>query len=377
VYMHAGEFRCGGSNDFESNWLSWASDVVYVSFNYRIGALGFLAAEELRARHPGGGTGNYGLLDQRRALEWVQENIEAFGGDPRAVTIAGESSGGTSVTYHLTYGGTAPTTLFRRAILESPGITQVKRWDDAMVNTRFTLAVLAAERSPGCELSGGYDVLRSDILFSGMSLLRRVAQLPVEEAKRQCTNMGSRCVGFSQTNNKTMFASPPGRVIDLENRRGNYTAYMKSGPVGEAERLRCLLSADAGRLMELTLGVPRDDTFETDGWGPVMDGVDLPKSLEARVRQGELARGVDVLAGYNLDEGTEFMSETPALRCNASREEFESWVSAFLGPGDLPPVVAPLWDSRSLACPRPPPALPWLRPGPSRRSTAGGPTTAR
>ena len=54
------------------------------------------------------------------------------------------------------------TTLFRRAILESPGLTQVKQWDDAATNFRFILASLAAARSPGCSQSDGYDILRSE-----------------------------------------------------------------------------------------------------------------------------------------------------------------------------------------------------------------------
>jgi len=110
VYFHAGEFHCGSSNDAESNQPQFAREVLFVSMNYRVGPFGFLAADELRSRHPQNGTGNYGLLDQRLALEWVHKNIASFGGDPTQVTIMGESSGGTSVAYHLTVGGSAPTT---------------------------------------------------------------------------------------------------------------------------------------------------------------------------------------------------------------------------------------------------------------------------
>ena len=85
-----------------------------VTINYRLGALGFLAHPALG---PPGGVGNYGLADQQAALRWVRDNIAAFGGDPRKVTIAGESAGGMSVCDHLVAPGSAG--LFRAAIIQS------------------------------------------------------------------------------------------------------------------------------------------------------------------------------------------------------------------------------------------------------------------
>jgi para-nitrobenzyl esterase len=72
---------------------------VLVSINYRLGPLGFLAHEALSAASGRGASGNYGLLDQVAALEWVRDNIGAFGGDPGRVTIFGESAGSLSVSY--------------------------------------------------------------------------------------------------------------------------------------------------------------------------------------------------------------------------------------------------------------------------------------
>src|SRR5262249_56979261 len=71
--------------------------IVALTVNYRLGIFGFLAHPELSKESPRHASGNYGLLDQNAALRWVQTNIAAFGGDPKRVTIAGESAGSLSV----------------------------------------------------------------------------------------------------------------------------------------------------------------------------------------------------------------------------------------------------------------------------------------
>lgn len=102
VYFHAGEFNYGSSNDQESKWPHFAAGkVIVVTANVRLGYLGFAALDALRDRDPAGSTGNYGMQDQREVLRWVQRSIASFGGDPAQVTIFGESSGGTSVGFHL------------------------------------------------------------------------------------------------------------------------------------------------------------------------------------------------------------------------------------------------------------------------------------
>ncbi len=121
VFIHGGAFVQGaGSFDlYEASNLATAGDVVVVTINYRLGAFGYLALEELAAESGDGSAGNYGLLDQITALEWVQRNIAGFGGDPGNVTIFGESAGGKSICAHL---GSAPSAdLFHGAIVESGG----------------------------------------------------------------------------------------------------------------------------------------------------------------------------------------------------------------------------------------------------------------
>jgi len=93
VYLHGGAFIMGGGASFffGPNYLL-ENDVILVTFNYRLGAFGFLATSDKAA------AGNYGLHDQIMALKWVQKNIAKFGGDPSKVTVFGEDSGAASVT---------------------------------------------------------------------------------------------------------------------------------------------------------------------------------------------------------------------------------------------------------------------------------------
>ncbi|KAI9044261.1 putative triacylglycerol lipase (LipA) [Aspergillus affinis] len=91
------------------------SPVLGVSINYRLAAFGFLDSEDVRES----GNNNLGLRDQRVAMRWVQENIRAFGGDPKRVTIWGESAGAYSVGAHLVANGGDHEGLFRAAIMES------------------------------------------------------------------------------------------------------------------------------------------------------------------------------------------------------------------------------------------------------------------
>jgi para-nitrobenzyl esterase len=113
VWIHGGGLVQDGGRNYDGTKLAAAGAVV-VTINYRLGALGFLAHPAL-ASH--GAAGNYGLMDQQAALRWVQRNIARFGGDPRNVTIAGQSAGGLSVLAQLVSPGARG--LFQKAIVQS------------------------------------------------------------------------------------------------------------------------------------------------------------------------------------------------------------------------------------------------------------------
>jgi para-nitrobenzyl esterase len=102
VYFYGGGFVSGDGSEPRYDGESMAAKgIVVVTLSYRVGVFGFMAHPELTKESPHKASGNYGLLDQNAALRWVQRNIGNFGGDPRRVTIAGESAGSMSVSAHL------------------------------------------------------------------------------------------------------------------------------------------------------------------------------------------------------------------------------------------------------------------------------------
>lgn len=121
VWIHGGGFVNGATAApvYDGAGLARHGAIV-VTISYRLGLLGFLAHPELTAEADGVGSGNYGLMDQIAALEWVRDNIAAFGGDPDRVTIAGQSAGATSVS--ILMASPRARGLFQRAIAQSGGL---------------------------------------------------------------------------------------------------------------------------------------------------------------------------------------------------------------------------------------------------------------
>jgi para-nitrobenzyl esterase len=157
VWIHGGGNFAGSAADlvpgteqrwYDGQFLASRHGAVVVTFNYRLGPLGFFPLPALADE--GSPLGNQGLLDQRRLLEWVHDNIAAFGGDPGNVTIFGESAGSADVCYHVASPGSRG--LFHRAISQSGGCT----WSDLAEATDDDKAASmeAFAAAVGCDQTG-------------------------------------------------------------------------------------------------------------------------------------------------------------------------------------------------------------------------------
>ena len=165
VFIHGGAFisGSGGTAAGDANPLvnlnlydgsqfletghALGQDVVFVTLNYRLGALGFLAGNRL------GLNGNFGIKDQTAALQWVRRNIALFGGDPDQVMIFGESAGAQSTALHLSIQANDHQSLFARAVMESGYAVPYMALDEAQAKADAYLAATDCRNAPGGELA--------------------------------------------------------------------------------------------------------------------------------------------------------------------------------------------------------------------------------
>jgi para-nitrobenzyl esterase len=162
-WIHGGGLTSGAGSDYDPTPLLAPGNVIVVTINYRLGYLGFFAESSLDSE--GHDAGNYGLMDQQFAMQWVQNNIAAFGGDPSNVTIFGESAGGHSVYCNLA----SPTAagLFSHAIAESGSYLIF----DSFIQPIVPLSV---GESTGSGLVPGGDSVASGLGCSTAACLRAV-----------------------------------------------------------------------------------------------------------------------------------------------------------------------------------------------------------
>lgn len=170
VYIHGGQFKGGwsGLSDYDGAYMA-SKDIVFVSFNYRVGMMGFFT-------HPlferiGRGNINFSLTDQESVLKWVKDNISEFGGDPNNVTLAGSSAGGASVGYWMT--NKEAHGLFHKGIIESGGGSRTSWLDTRKITqqrgSQLTEELLqdssVTELFPNCTKQNTTDTCIEDILF--------------------------------------------------------------------------------------------------------------------------------------------------------------------------------------------------------------------
>lgn len=197
VWIHGGSFVSGsGSADwYDGTSFAEQGDVVVVTINYRLGVFGFLHLGELSGEEYAS-SGNCGILDQVAALEWVQENISAFGGDPNNVTVFGESAGAMSIGVLL--GFPSAQGLFHRAILQSGTAAFVHTPQTATKVANGLLAALQIdpaavsklEQLPAEQLLQAGDLLPSMSLFpviDGVSLPKHPLEAVAEGSAKDVT----------------------------------------------------------------------------------------------------------------------------------------------------------------------------------------------
>ncbi|KAI2471263.1 putative carboxylesterase [Annulohypoxylon bovei var. microspora] len=134
VWIHGGGYSVFGATYDPSVWMNTNNNgFIAIEIQYRLGAFGYLSSTDVKAN----GQLNSGLLDQRFALEWVQEHISKFGGDPTRVTVGGESSGAGSIIHHaMAYGGNE-SNLFNNIIAASPYLPPVRRYNDTVPTAHY------------------------------------------------------------------------------------------------------------------------------------------------------------------------------------------------------------------------------------------------
>ncbi|KAG4031892.1 hypothetical protein MFRU_008g02460 [Monilinia fructicola] len=166
-WIYGGAFQIGSTQSFDATQIlqtsiSKSQPIIYVAVNYRLGGFGFLAGSEIFED----GSSNLGLLDQRLGLQWVADNIAAFGGDPNKITIWGQSAGSISVFDQMAlYGGQyhyKGKPLFRGAIMDSGAITPAASVDAPRAQAVYDQVVLASgcansTNSLSCLRSVDYD----------------------------------------------------------------------------------------------------------------------------------------------------------------------------------------------------------------------------
>ena len=291
VWLYGGAFVFGDGYEFglysATNLISAHQSYIVVTLNYRLAALGFLALDSLRPGSATNSSGNAGVWDQLAALEWVRDNIGAFGGNASRVTLAGESAGAISVCIHLA----SPYSrgLFSAAVLESGTCDS----DTFFVpyNASVEWSTLFA-RSVGC---GGQD--RDDMLqcLQRLPLDKLVLPSPIN------------------TTNQSQQSKTPAGAPTATATTAPLTLFHQQRLPNTLETVQLLyshgipLSPLAASNRTIT-PAPLPVLYPTIPWAPTIDSALLLDTPLASIERGDWAR-VPLVVGTNKDEGSIFISQ--------------------------------------------------------------------
>jgi len=288
VFFYGGAFgKIAGSMPLYNGTALAKKGVVVVTTNYRVGALGFLAHPQLANESPHNSSGNYGLLDQQAAMQWVQRNIGAFGGDPSRVTIFGQSAGGESVLIHLV----SPESrgLYQQAIVESGTF-----WTDGAEIDAIYPKVTAEQYGEEFAQSLGY---------SGPDAIRQMRKLSYQEIANATPWPAS---SFQMVNSRHFEPTIDGWIIP--DAPDNLFRLHQENPVpliiGSNANDGTTLAADAN------MTVPEYGAFIRNRFGKDADAVlaEYPANSTAEV-QVQLAQ---IMTDYDFTDATKFVAGSMA-----------------------------------------------------------------
>ena len=332
VWIHGGAYRSGQGAVPWYNGTSFAlnGDIVVVSINYRLGALGF--TDLSRFGHEYATSGINGICDQIKALEWVRDNISGFGGDPSKVTIAGESAGGFSVATLL--GCQQAQGLFRRAIPQSGATHHTLTPEVGKKVADLLIDELGAESIADLISASALDILkaqsRADARYNEMNLgngvqafypveQNEVLPIPLREAIR--AGAGARVPVLTGTNKdeNTLFVM---EEISSDRLRRQAHSY---GSESLVEAYRKMLPGASETELSIELGT--DFTFRIPAIRHVED---------------RLAQGADTwMYQFDWESRNAHLKATHALEIPFVFNTLtSSGVDAFIGQGELPQSVA-------------------------------------
>ncbi|XP_065216365.1 juvenile hormone esterase-like [Planococcus citri] len=234
VGIHGGGFIHGEGIDYNPDYFM-DHDVVFVTFNYRLGSFGFLGLNNNQI------SGNFGLKDQTLALQWVKENIAKFGGDPNSVTLLGESAGAMSIHLHMF----SPLSkgLFQRAIMQSgcafSHLTQHEEGYGEAIATTFLLIAGCFRKDSAKVLSCLQRIPAEDIIKMGDSLVPQIKNSPINTPIIE-SNVNNRPF-LPQKPSKTTYQTLVPWIIGINSCDGcifAFYSFSKAGPLSEVKNTR-------------------------------------------------------------------------------------------------------------------------------------------